>query len=181
MSTAIFAQIRTKESPSKALSVHVFTVSMLALLVILFVPPLHADIYSWTDGNGVKHFSNVPPPDMNSTVDVKRAYVYDEDADEERWELEKEEWDALEQKLKNTEELEAAANEAKAEIRDNAKRMDERIEREKYILQTEIDRLERMPASSFSEQLNGKRAAIAFYRARLQILEDDPERYFNKP
>jgi hypothetical protein len=48
-------------------------------------------------------------------------------------------------------------------------------------LQSEIDRLERTPASSFSEQLDGKRAALYHYRARLKTLEDDPEVYFNKP
>jgi hypothetical protein len=59
--------------------------------------------------------------------------------------------------------------------------MDNKIEREKYTLQTQIRRLERKPASSFSSQLNGKRAAIAFYRARLHMLEDNPERYFKGP
>ena len=77
---------------------HVFSVFVLALLAVLSVRPLYADIYSWTDRNGVKHFSNVPPPpNIYSFVDVKREHVYDEAADEERWKLEEEEWDALEQ------------------------------------------------------------------------------------
>ena len=112
---------------------------------------------------------------------MKRAYVYDKDADEQRWELDKEEWDLLEQKLKDTEKQEAAENEAAAQKRVDAKSMDEKIEREKYKLHSEIDRLERTPASSFSEQLNGKRAALSYYRTRLKTLEDDPEVYFKRP
>jgi hypothetical protein len=38
MFTAILIQIRTKESLSKAIFIHVFTVFVLALLVILSVP-----------------------------------------------------------------------------------------------------------------------------------------------
>jgi hypothetical protein len=56
--------------------------------------------------------------------------------------------------------------------------MSESIEREKSRLQIEIKRLEKKPVTSFPEQLDGKRAAIAFYRSRLQALENDPERYF---
>jgi hypothetical protein len=59
--------------------------------------------------------------------------------------------------------------------------MDEKIEREKYKLQNKINRLEKTPASNFSNQLDGKRAAIAYYRSRLQTLKDDPKRYFNTP
>jgi hypothetical protein len=182
MFTDIIIQIGTKASLSKAVSIHVFSVFVLALLAALSVPPLYADIYSWTDRNGVKHFSNVPPPpNIYSFVDVKREHVYDEAADEERWKLEEEEWHALEKDLKNTEKQEIAANETEAEKRDDVESLDEKIEREKFMLQNEIKRLDRMPASSFSQQLDGKRAAIAFYRARLKMLEDDPERYFKIP
>jgi len=43
----------------------------------------------------------------------------------------------------------------------------------------EISRLEKKPAGSFAHQRDGKRAAIAFYKARLKELETNPERYFN--
>ncbi len=163
-------------------AVSVFAAFVLALLAGIFVPPLDADIYSWTDSNGVKRFSNVPPPpDTYSIVEVKREFVYDEAADEERWKLEAKEWEALKQELKNTEKQATPVNETEAEKTDHLENMDEKIEREKYMLQSQIRRLERKPASSFSNQLNGKRASIAFYRARLQMLEDDPERYFKGP
>ncbi len=34
----------------------------LALLMVLWAVSASADIYSWTDKNGVKHYSNDPPP-----------------------------------------------------------------------------------------------------------------------
>ena len=108
-------------------------------------------------------------------------YVIDEAAGQERWKLEAEQWNALKQELKNTEKQEFPANEAEAEKKDDSENKDEKIEREKYMLQSQIRRLERKPASSFSHQLNGKRASIAYYRSRLQLLEDDPERYFKGP
>ena len=36
-----------------------------------------------------------------------------------------------------------------------------------------------MPATSFAYDMNGKRAAIAFYKSRLKELETNPERYFS--
>jgi hypothetical protein len=72
------AQTETKVSIIKAVSIHVFTFLVVALLAGICAPSLYADIYSWTDQNGVKHFSNVPPPpSTQSNVDVKREYVYD--------------------------------------------------------------------------------------------------------
>ena len=179
---SIHIQLKTNRFLAKMMSIAVVTAVVLAFSMIFFAPTLNANIYSWTDRDGVEHFSNVPPPPGNySVVDVKRAYEYDKDADEKRWELDKEEWDLLEQKLKDTEKQEASENEAAAKQRVDAKTMDEKVELEKYKLQSEIDRLERTPASSFSEQLNGKRAALSYSRARLKTLEDDPEVYFKKP
>ena len=180
MITANLNQTQTKALRSTALSV--FIAFVLALLAGLVVPPLYADVYSWTDSDGVQHFSNVPPPpDSSSTIEVKRELVYDEAAGEERWKMEAEQWNALKQELTNTEKQEFPANETEAEKNDDSENKDEKIEREKFMLQSQIRRLERKPASSFSQQLNGKRASIAYYRSRLQLLEDDPERYFKEP
>lgn len=182
LAALIYVQLKTNRFLTKMMHITVATLVVLAFSTIFFAPTLNANIYSWTDSDGVKHFSNVPPPpDNNSIVNVKRAYEYDKEADEQRWKLEKEEWDSLEQKLKEMEQQEAAANEAAAKKRVAAKSLDEKAELEKHKLQSEIERLERTPARSFPEQLNGKRAALSYYRARLKTLEDDPEVYFYKP
>jgi len=41
----------------------------IVLLVIVFLPSVCcADLYQWTDENGVKHFSNTPPPEAAGAV-----------------------------------------------------------------------------------------------------------------
>ena len=52
---------------------------MKGLKIILFIsvnlfiaPPLFADIYEWTDANGVKHSTNYAPPD-NAKLLMKRS------------------------------------------------------------------------------------------------------------
>ena len=46
--------------------------------------PLYADIYEWTDQNGVKHFTNYTPP-ADATILIKTEELpYDEAADRER-------------------------------------------------------------------------------------------------
>jgi hypothetical protein len=55
----------------------------------LIAGPLHADIYEWTDENGVKHFTNFAPPD-DATILIKSEEVpYDEAADRARIEAER--------------------------------------------------------------------------------------------
>ncbi len=55
----------------------------------LIAGPLHADIYEWTDENGVKHFTNFAPPD-GATILMKTEEVpYDEAADRARIEAER--------------------------------------------------------------------------------------------
>ena len=55
----------------------------------LYAGSLHADIYEWTDENGVKHFTNYAPPD-DATILIKSEEVpYDEAADRARIEAER--------------------------------------------------------------------------------------------
>jgi glutaredoxin len=37
--------------------------TFIVILFLLMIQPVSGDIYTWTDQNGVKHFSNQPPPD----------------------------------------------------------------------------------------------------------------------
>ena len=48
---------------------HLKSILLLTVVCILFPTSwLYADMYSWTDENGVKHYSNTPPP-KNLTVE----------------------------------------------------------------------------------------------------------------
>lgn len=157
LAALIFIQLKANRFLTKIMSLAIVTAVALVLSTILLAPTLNANIYSWTDSSGIKHFSNVPPPpEIYPVVDVKRAYVYDIDADEERCALEKKKWTSVDQNLKDRAKQEAAANEAEAENKDDSKSMKEKIEHEKFKLQTEIARLEKMPASSFSEEIDAR-------------------------
>ena len=55
----------------------------------LIAGSLQADIYEWTDDNGVKHFTNYAPPE-DATILMKTEEVpYDEDADRARMEADR--------------------------------------------------------------------------------------------
>lgn len=79
--------------------------------VCLIAGTLHADIYEWTDENGVKHFTNYAPPD-DATILMKSEEVpYDEAADRARIEAER-------QQQLELAKLEMAAREAELERRE---------------------------------------------------------------
>ena len=71
---------------------------------------LHADIYEWTDEDGVKHFTNYAPPEDATILMKTKEVPYDEAADQARMEEEKQFLDELAR-------LERAAREAELERR----------------------------------------------------------------
>ena len=152
-----------------------------AAFVLFFAYTLQseANIYSWTDSNGVKHFSNSPPPSVKkASIEVHQEIDYDREADEERWELDKKEWEKLKQNLE-TSEQQIIKEKYSGQNTQDSQDMAEKINNEKFRLKLEISRLEKEPALSFAYDRDGKRAAIAFYKSRLKELETNPERYFN--
>ena len=68
----------------------IYLITFASAIVFLFAHALQseANIYSWTDSNGVKHFSNSPPPsDQNSSIEVHQEIAYDRKSDEERLDM----------------------------------------------------------------------------------------------
>jgi hypothetical protein len=62
---------------------------LFAMVSCFLSASLHADIYEWTDENGVKHFTNYSPP-ADATILIKTEEVpYDEEADRARMEAER--------------------------------------------------------------------------------------------
>ena len=76
----------------------------------LLAGSLHADIYEWTDENGVKHFTNYAPPEDAKILMKTKELPYDEAADRARMEDER-------QFLKELAQLERAARDAELERR----------------------------------------------------------------
>jgi len=161
-----------------ALNILPLTLAAIFIFNLSIAWQAEANIYSWTDSNGVKHFSNSPPSDKNKAIEVQQGISYDRNADEARWELDKEQWEAIKQNLEKKE----AQTIKEINSRDNTSEspnLTQKIKDEKFRLEVEISRLEKKPAGSFAHQRDGKRAAIAFYKARLKELQTNPARYFD--
>jgi len=95
---------------------------------------------------------------------------------------ESQETEAVEdQEAEGADDQEAEATEdEEAEDAENQEISQERIEAEKERLEATIADLEEQPLENFGSQKN-KRTRIGFYKYRLEILEQDPDKYFSEP
>ena len=55
--------------------------TFLYLILIILITPLaaHSKMYMWTDENGVKHYSNTPPPQNAKNIQEKKEQKFDEE------------------------------------------------------------------------------------------------------
>jgi hypothetical protein len=152
------------------------------IAILLWVPAANADVYSWTDENGVKHFGNQPPENAANVKMVFKEKPHDEAADQQRTEAQNKELTDLIRDLEEEEQREAAENRkkaAEAERNSEPSQMD-RVETERARLQAKIDDLVERPLDYFGSERN-KRARIGYYRYRLEALNSDPDKYFKNP
>ena len=161
----------------KLLTIAIFGI----FLILLCSVGQSAEVYFWTDENGVKHYSNTPPDEENAQVEFKE-YQHNDKTDRRRTEDENEELESL---IKDVEHKDRKAREAEekklAEAEKNKPPTDEeRIEAEKKKLINKIAELEEQPLEYFGSQKN-KRVRIGYYKYRLETLEQDPEKYFKEP
>jgi Skp family chaperone for outer membrane proteins len=160
-----------------------FIISLLFLIgIFLWVPASNADIYSWTDEKGVKHFGNEPP---ENAVDVKVVFKeapHDASADQQRHDKQNKELTELVKELEKDEARQAAEDRKKAAEaeRNREPTQQERVEAEKERLETKIAELEEKPLEYFGSQKN-KRVRLGYYRYRLETLTQNPEQYFSQP
>ena len=75
-------------------------VSIIAvLLLVLFYPFVASgEMYSWIDENGVKHYSNEPPPPSTTAVEKETEIPYDAERDQERRERDEQSFNEMKQK-----------------------------------------------------------------------------------
>ncbi|MCK4988492.1 MAG: DUF4124 domain-containing protein [Desulfobacterales bacterium] len=160
-----------------------FIISLLFLIgIFLWVPASNADIYSWTDENGVKNFGNQPPENAADVRVVFKEKPHDAAADQQRHDKQNKELTELVKELEEDEARQAAEDRrkaAKAE-RNREPTQQERVEAEKERLETKIAELEEKPLEYFGSQKN-KRVRLGYYRYRLETLMQDPDKYFNQP
>jgi len=158
-------------------------VSLLFLIgILLWVPASNADVYSWVDENGVKHFGNQPPQDATDVRVVFKEKPHDAAADQQRNDKQNKEVTELIKELEKEEARQAAEDRRKAaEAERNRKpTQQERVEAEKERLEAKIAELEEKPLDYFGSQKN-KRVRIGYYRYRLETLMQNPEQYFKQP
>jgi len=158
-------------------------ISLLCLIgILLWVPALNADIYSWTDEKGVKHFGNQPPDDAADLKVVFKEKPYDAAADQQRIDIEQREWNQLVKDLEEQEQQQATEEKRRAAeaARIRKPTPQERVEAEQKRLEAKIAELEEKPLDYFGSQKN-KRVRIGYYRYRLETLIQDPNKYFNQP
>lgn len=146
------------------------------------MPASNADIYSWTDENGVKSFGNEPPENAANLKLIFKEAPHDAAADQQRTDTENRELTELIKELEEEEQRQAAEDRKKAaEAAQNRKPTQaEKVAAERERLETKIAELEEKPLEYFGSQKN-KRVRIGYYRYRLEALNEDPAKYFSQP
>jgi hypothetical protein len=157
--------------------------SLLFLIgMLLWVSASYADVYSWTDENGVKSFGNQPPENASNVKLIFKEKPHDAAADQQRTDTDNKDVTELIRELEEDEERQAAADRRKAAAAaaNREPTREERIALEKKRLNAKIVELEEKPLDFFGSQKN-KRVRIGYYRYRMETLMRDPDQYFSQP
>ena len=133
---------------------------------------VQAEIYSWTDENGVKHYSHTPPPDRSVSVKTAPEIQTDPTTDQKIDKINEENIDAILEEL----EKEQASTPKPVKAKKPPSRQ-ERIAAEKEKLEEKIAWLEQLPPEAYTNT-RSKQAIIGRYRYRMQQLESNPDEYF---
>ena len=155
---------------------------MIFLLTVLTASGIQAEIYSWTDEKGVKHFSHTPPPEGMAQVKASReisaspaATSTSPQAAQAGRKIDEENIDAILDALDK--ENKAAASHSSSGKQKLSRQ--ERIQNEQKILEEKLDYLESLPGESFANS-RSRNVIIGQYEYRLQLLMSDPNSYNDK-
>ena len=161
-----------------------FNILIISVLTFFCASSLNAKIYTWTDEQGVQHYSDQPPEnEENYEVHTEvETFEYDEEADKKRTKTDQEQIQSFikeeDQKYeKRQQEKKLKAEEAK---KNRPPTQEEKIAAEVEKLEEKISYLEGQPLEYFGNKLN-KHRYLEHYRDRLDTLRQDPNKYFNKP
>jgi chromosome segregation ATPase len=156
---------------------------VLSILVLLLITDLNADkIYSWTDENGVRQYSNTAPGNDAKNVEIIKEIPHTQD-DEKKSGQDVNELDRVMDELEaenRAAEIEREEKDKKIEAEKNKAAQDklnQKIQIEKERLQNEIRRIEQLAlGGTFS--LAMKKSKIKEYQEKIDLLERSPEEYF---
>ena len=149
------------------------TMVMVLIFIGLTASGLQAEIYSWTDENGIKHYSHAPPPDRSVLIKTSPEIQPESTTDQEIEKLNEENVDAI---LEELEKEEQATSPKPVKIQKPLSRQD-RIAAEKEKLEEKITWLEQLPPEAYANA-RSKQAIIGRYRYRMEQLESNPDEYF---
>ena len=146
---------------------------MIFIFAGLTASGVQAEIYSWTDENGVKHYSHTPPADRSVPIKTAAEIQTDPTSDQKIEKINEENIDAM---IKELEKEEQAYAPKPAKTQKPPSRQ-ARIEKEKEKLEEKIAWLEQLPPEAYTNT-RSKQAIIGRYRYRMDQLDTNPDEYF---
>jgi hypothetical protein len=151
------------------------TITVMIFLSGLIVSNVQAEIYSWTDENGVKHYSHTPPPEQDVQFTSAPEIKTDPTVVQKEEKINEQNVEAL---LKEPGPEESAPPPDKAASKKPPTR-EQRIQAEAEKLQEKIAFLEQLPPEAYTN-MRSKQAIIGRYQYRLTELQSDPDSYFKQ-
>ena len=148
---------------------------MVFIFASLTASGVQAEIYSWTDENGVKHYSHTPPADRSVPIKAAPEIQPGPTTDQKTEKINEENIDTI---LEELDKEEQASTPKPAKTQKPLSRQ-ERIQAEKEKLEEKIAWLEQLPPQAYTNT-RSKQAIIGRYQYRMQLLLSDPEAYFEK-
>ena len=149
---------------------------IIVMMSALLVSGVQAEIYSWTDENGVKHYSHTPPPERSVPVEIAPEIRSDPEALQQQEKINETNVEAI---LKELEQEEAASPPQKSTTTQKPPTRRARIDAEAEKLQEKIAWLEQLAPEAYANA-RSKQAIIGRYRYRLTQLQSDPDAYFKQ-
>jgi len=156
----------------------ILDILMILMITIIGVAVANADVYTWVDESGVRHYSDSPPENAKDAQVVFQEYAHDEAADKKRTAKDKQELNKL---FREMEADQARARKKAQKAQRNKKpTRQEMIAAEKERLEKKIAFLEEQPLEYFGSQRN-KTVRIGYFKYQMQDLMQDPDKYFKQP
>jgi hypothetical protein len=155
---------------------------IILILTVFGISAVNAEVYTWVDENGVRHYSDSPPEEAEDAKVVFPEYQFDEKADKNRSQKEQQQIDTLIREIEADDARDKAEAESRAKeaARNRQPTREEKIAAEKERLEKRIAFLEGQPLEYFGSQRN-KIVRIGYYHYQIQELMADPDKYFNQP
>jgi hypothetical protein len=155
---------------------------IIVMMSALLVSGVQAEIYSWTDENGVKHYSHTPPPERSVPVETAPEIQSDPDALQQQEKINETNVEAILKELEKESDEQAqaeAGSPPKAAATKKPPTRQERIAAEAEKLQEKIAWLEQLPPEAYTNS-RSKQAIIGRYQYQLDQLQSNPDGYFKE-